>query len=148
MGIDIEGWVEVTHKDQEEEQGDYSWRGLIALSPLVDVCDEGSLLLFGIGGENLEIDPIAKDRGLPNYPSGAVKSAIKELKDFETKETNYSFDENFGFTNILYSELLESNVMDQLQNTQWARVMRLIEVLTATGRYKPDQIRLVVWAYI
>jgi hypothetical protein len=144
MGIDIDGWVEVTNGDK----GEYSWSGLIALSPLIDVCDEGSLLLFGIGKGDSELRPIAKDRGLPKYPSSSVQNSIKSLKDFEIEESNYSFDENFGFTNILFSELLESNVMDNLENTQWARVMRLIDVLVESGRYKANQVRLVVWAYI
>ncbi|MBU6953314.1 hypothetical protein [Hahella sp. HN01] len=146
MGIDIDGWVEVTHSADSSEH----WFGLLNLSPLIDVCDRGSVLLFGIGNGWKGDCPIAMERGLPANPSYQTLRDIQDIKTFEDEEKGCA-NEHFGYTHLYYSELLRPAFAEEygrLAGTQWGPVIKLIEALIDSGRYQPEQVRFVVWACI
>ena len=47
MGIDIQGWLEVSRLDQDQRTAEYARSGIISISAVIDFCYEVSQLLFG-----------------------------------------------------------------------------------------------------
>jgi len=144
MGIDVQGFIEVRYDSENDLLS--KWKGLIPISSLVVHCDVDASVLFGISRDGFCKNPVASERGLPTDASLAVLEALESYREFEKEESNFSFDELFGFTFLNYQEILDSDLIKKLDGNQWKTVFSLMKVLHKSGIYEAVNIRLVVWA--
>jgi hypothetical protein len=143
MGIDIEGFIEVRHDSENDTLR--KWVGLVPVSPFIGCSDADSDILFGISKVSNCECPIAPNRGLPSNTSKEVTDLLDSWKEFEKEDSNFSFDELFGFTHITFKEFNDLKVFTKLEGTQWCTIFKLMD--TVNDRFKAENIRLVVWAY-
>lgn len=139
MPIDIEGWIEVRDKASNR------WTGFEPIGKYMIMADSNSDYLFGISKIKLA-KPIFGARGLPNDTSAEVEQYLNEYREFEHIESNFSFDELFGFSFVGYRELTESAAFGGVEESSgWCKVFRFMDGLLESGHDSND-IRLVVWA--
>jgi hypothetical protein len=143
MGIDIEGFIEVRYDAENEVLT--KWIGLIPISPFIDCTDADSALLFGIRKAGVFDPPIAADRGLPSDYSQEVNCLLDSWRNFEKEESNFSFDDLFGFTHISFKEVIDLEVTGKLEGHQWSTIFKLMSAVN--DRFRAENIRLVIWAY-
>jgi hypothetical protein len=147
MGLDIHGWIEITHASEGDAQDDAMWMGVTRLEPLVDVPDAFSEAVFGFSKRAVatpaDFHPLASGRGIPTACSAQVRDDIAILRDHERRHGPGEFG---GFTFVSYAELLEVN-WDSMgvrpHQSEWRTVFRVLEALGS--RFDHDKIRLVVW---
>jgi hypothetical protein len=151
MGIDIHGWVEVSHLDPDRRAEEYAWSGIISLSAVIDCCAEVSQLLFGFSklaltGGPLPYAPIAVNRGIPLNPSSDVQ---RELKNIQDHERNFGSGEFLGYT---YIDAIEIDSIDwrsygiaNLESSDWWLLLRMIRLLRSDHRFTDAGIRIVCW---
>lgn len=139
MPIDIEGWIEVTsHKVHE-------WDGVDNISPYLISAGAESDYLFGIT-KVPRAESVAANRGLPEDISKEAKANLDSWKDFEKEESNFSFDELFGFSHISYNEILERDLVNKIGNDYgWCKVFDKMKSIV-DGGVEPENVRVVVWA--
>lgn len=147
MGLDIQGWIEVTCAPDGEAPNDTTWMGVTRLSPLVDVPDDLSEALFGFSKKSVarpeDFSPIASGRGIPAACSQEVRDDVARIRKHEQQ---YGPGECGGFTYVTYGELARMN-WDSLgvrpHDSEWSTVFRVLEVLGA--RFDHEKIRIITW---
>jgi len=150
MGINIEGWLEITRFEREEQNQDYAWTGLLSLGAVIDSCDEISEVMFGFSRraliEGLPFTPVAKERGLPSAYSQQVIENLKRIKEHELK---HGEGEYFGNTYIYYHQIKEIdwNVfgVENIRESNWNLVFKILQIMETDCRFDSQRIRLVAW---
>jgi hypothetical protein len=144
MGIDISGWVEKLH---EEDNGYHEWSGVIRIRFLVERHYEMFHLLFG-RGKISEVPPLAAGRGLPDDLSeeawqdtddGVVVSPSwimwSELDAIKWEERNGA---------MVHITDSGTELEDWITlNAGWAALFDMMRLLA--DRFGQSNIRLVVW---
>lgn len=143
MPIYTFGWVDVTRLDDSDVEEDYAWSGLIDLSVYIDAVDEVAEVLFGYSKRILRgeyhVEAFAKDRGLPKNPSPHLKREIENISE-----------DHFGFTHIYFHEIQKinwSNYQFDDPDSDWFRLISLLNKLLEENRFQANKIRIVVWFY-
>ena len=144
MGIDVEGYIEIRYSDNDNEVLG-AWQGVVNISPLISHADVDTDNIFGISKHRSCPDPVAANRGLPQFPSQLVTLALDDWREFEKKESNFSFDELFVFTYISLQEIESHDLDKNLDGSQWEIVFDIMRTLGK--RFSPKNIRVVLWAY-
>jgi hypothetical protein len=107
MGLDIQGWIEVTYASDGEAQDDTMWMGVTCLAPLVDVPDDFSEAAFGFSKKAVtkpeDFNPMASGRGVPAACSRQVRDDIARIRNHERQ---HGPGECGGFTFVSYAELM------------------------------------------
>ena len=139
MPIDIEGWIEVRNTETQK------WNGAQSISSYMIYAGEESDLLFGITKIS-RAGSIAANRGLPEDISQETKENLDGYREFEKEESNFSFDELFGFSYITYEEILKHDLVQKFRNgIGWDLVFGEMESIRK-NTVKAENIRVVVWA--
>ncbi len=139
MPIDIEGWIEV--KNQEAR----GWNGVADISPYLIFAGVDSDYVFGITKIPIG-NSIAADRGLPEDISPEARATLDSWREFEKEESNFSFEEIFGFSYISYLEIQRMNLDEKVKNNcGWRRKKEKMKSMS-NDCTKPENIRVVVWA--
>jgi hypothetical protein len=151
MGIDIHGWVEVSHLDPDERAEESAWAAIISVDSVIDTCDEVSQLLFGfskhaLSGGQLPYIPIALNRGIPPNPSDEVQRSLNAI---EAHERQFDPGECRGYTHIDFSETeavewRNYGVTDP-ESSDWWVLFRMIRLLSSDHRFANAGFRIVCW---
>ena len=142
MGLDIEGWIEVTRNP--DAAAAHAWFGVVCLSSIVDVADDDTERLFGlsklcVSGQKV-IDALAAGRGVPPNASAQVR---RDLDDIAAHEAEYGPGEFGGYTFAVWSEIRAVELTDPPEGSQWKLAFALARELEVV--YGPERIRFVVW---
>jgi hypothetical protein len=109
------------------------------------MADANSDYIFGIT-KIQRLNSVAGNRGLPNDISSQVATNIEDYREFEKEETNFYFDELFGFSFIIYDEVLKYELHDKLdKHSKWLDVFETMNKYFVKG-YSANNLRVVVWA--
>ncbi len=139
MPIDIEGWIEVKNLDTPE------WVGVDGISSYMIFAGKESDYIFGITKIPRE-NSLAANRGLPEDISNETKEHLDGWREFEKEESNFSFEELFGFSYITYAEILKMKLPEKIgDDNGWCKVFKKMDSLVS-DKTKPENIRVVVWA--
>lgn len=145
MPLFISGWVEFSESStQEERNKDYTWGIFMKMDSIIMNVDEISELLFG-GSKRailnqIEIDFIAKDRGLPINPSQLIKGEMEEFRIIDEKHG----ESILGLTHLYYDEIshLKSSIP---ADSQWGKLFKLIDFFMQIKKLEQNQIRIIAW---
>ena len=139
MSIDIEGWIEVKNIKTQR------WDGVQNISSYLIFAGDESDQLFGIT-KIPRAEPIAANRGLPDDLSQEAKDTIAGYREFEKEESNFSFEELFGFSYISYKEILKHDLVNRFDHEiGWSKVFSRLKSIQEDA-VSTEDIRVVVWA--
>jgi hypothetical protein len=140
MPIDICGWIEVKNPNTA------IWDGVEDILSYAIFAGSESDYLFGIT-KRPRVEAVAANRGLPADIGSETKYDLESWKDFEKEESNFSFDELFGFSFLTYDEIIRKGLEDEIGSENgWCKVFDKMKSVLADG-IKPENIRVVVWAH-
>ena len=140
MTIDICGWIEVKNENSLD------WEGKVNILEYLITTDIHSSEIFGINKYS-ESKSIAGYRGLPEKTSKAVEEDLDSYREFEKVESNFSFEELFGFSYLTYDEILSLNLIEQIEKQSgWFNVFELMALLHRQG-FDRKNVRVIVWAH-
>lgn len=101
--------------------------------------------LFGITKRSSQMS-VAANRGLPNDISIETRQSINSWREFEKEESNFSFEELFGFSHITYEEIMRLELANEEPNNDgWSKVFDKMHFFYMQGNL-PTDIRVIVWA--
>jgi hypothetical protein len=141
MPITIEGKIE--YLDLAFSIDESIWQTWMNIPSIIRFNDEINWMILGNPRDfkNTKEKHIAKERGFPENPSFDL---MRDIEDWTLSECK---NDEFGFTNFLYSEIkhIDWGIIVHKNESDWCKLFILIEKFMELKNLSAERIRITAW---